>query len=106
MLPAPVDLQVIGRELAIRWNDGAESFFPLEALRRACPCATCAGEPDVLGRVAQPAAPDETTPAGGRLRSWEMIGGYAWQPTWEDGHATGLYSFGYLRQLSAAPPVS
>src|SRR5262245_25917585 len=40
----PVDIQQIGDELAIKWDDGAESFVKLEKLRRRCPCAGCKGE--------------------------------------------------------------
>ena len=28
-----------------------------------------------------------------------MVGGYGWKPRWADGHATGIYSIGYLRRL-------
>ena len=42
----PTNIQQIGDELAIAWNDGTESFIKLETLRRACPCAACGGEPD------------------------------------------------------------
>ena len=31
----PLDIQQIGNELAIKWDDGGESFIPLETLRRA-----------------------------------------------------------------------
>ena len=47
----PLDLQQIGNELAIKWDDGGESFIPLETLRRCCPCAGCKGETDILGKV-------------------------------------------------------
>ena len=47
----PTNIQQIGDELAVAWNDGTESFVKLEMLRRACPCAACGGEPDVLGYV-------------------------------------------------------
>jgi DUF971 family protein len=50
----PKAIQKIGTELAIAWSDGQETYLPLEALRRACPCASCGGEPDFLGRVARP----------------------------------------------------
>ncbi len=50
----PTNIQQIGDELAIAWNDGTESFLKLELLRRACPCAACGGEPDVLGQVVRP----------------------------------------------------
>lgn len=94
---APEQVQAIGTELAIRWNDGSETFLPLEYLRRACPCAECGGEPDVLGRVLRPEVTHN--PASFRLRNYQLIGGYAIQPTWEDGHSSGLYSYDYLRRL-------
>ncbi len=97
---APSTVELVGDQLAIAWNDGAESFFQLEALRRACPCAACGGEPDLLGRVARPAV--SYTPTSFRLRSWRAIGGYALQLSWEDGHDTGLYTFSYLRALAQA----
>lgn len=97
---APTDLQVFGDELAIRWNDGAESFLPLEPLRRACPCATCSGEPDALGNIYKGVV--NYDPARSfQMTSYAFIGGYAFQPTWGDGHGTGLYPFPLLRALGA-----
>ncbi len=34
-----------------------------------------------------------------RLSRIVPVGGYALQPTWADGHNTGLYSLDYLRAL-------
>lgn len=96
-IPAP-QLQIIGQELAVAWRDGSESYFPLETLRRACPCATCGGEPDVLGRVLQPV--NEYTPSSFELRHYEFVGGYGWQPTWGDGHHSGIYSWDFLKRLA------
>ena len=93
------DVQLIGRELALRWSDGAESYFDLQFLRRACPCASCGGEPDVLGNVIRPEVSYNENSF--ELRAWNLVGGYALQPRWQDGHDTGLYSFAYLRRLSA-----
>jgi DUF971 family protein len=28
------------------------------------------------------------------------VGGYAIQPVWADGHATGIYSFEYLKRIA------
>lgn len=96
----PTQIQVIGPELAIAWSDGEESYFLLEALRRACPCAACAGEPDAMGNVIRPQ--NDYSPASFTLRSYEFVGGYGWQPRWGDGHSTGIYSFEYLRRLARA----
>lgn len=89
---------VIGNELALAFDDGGELYLSLELLRRACPCAACQGEPDALGRVVRPVK--EISARGfGLLRS-EVIGGYAIQLFWADGHSTGLYTFDYLRRLA------
>ena len=93
----PTHLQIIGSELALVWADGTETYLGLEFIRRHCPCAGCAGEPDVLGNVALPKV--SYTPASFRLRSLQAVGGYAIQPTWDDGHATGLFSYSYLKKL-------
>ncbi|PZR73742.1 MAG: hypothetical protein DLM73_10325 [Chthoniobacterales bacterium] len=98
------NIQLIGRELAVQWNDGDESYFQLERLRRACPCAACGGEPDVLGNISRPDVSYMSSSFD--LVGWQMIGSYALQPQWGDGHSTGLYSFQYLRRLAAAPSKS
>lgn len=98
MTLAPANIQLIGSELAIRWNDGTESYLALELLRRACPCAACGGEPDVLGNISRPQV--SYNEQSFVLRGWELVGGYAIQPRWEDGHNTGIYSYQYLRRLA------
>lgn len=99
----PRQMEKIGGELAIAWEDGMESYLPLEMLRRACPCAVCGGEPDVLGRVIRPEVTYNT--GSFDLVGAEYVGGYAWQPTWGDGHRTGLFSWNYLRKLADASPA-
>jgi DUF971 family protein len=103
----PVDIQLIGDELAIRWSDEWESYLPLQNLRLACPCAGCQGEPDALGRIDKPHVSYDPMRSFS-LRSYAVIGGYALQPTWADGHATGLYPFELLRRLGPAQstPIS
>jgi DUF971 family protein len=95
---APTNIQQIGNELAIRWNDGAESYLDLRFLRRACPCAACGGEPDALGNVLRPEV--NYSESSFELTGFEIVGGYALQPRWADGHNTGLYTFQYLRRLT------
>jgi DUF971 family protein len=96
----PLQVAKIGRELAVAWDDGAENYFPLEFLRRACPCAACGGEPDVLGRVVRPGVNYQESSF--ELAGFDFVGGYAVQPRWGDGHATGIYSWNYLRLLAEA----
>jgi DUF971 family protein len=98
----PTDIQQIGNELAIHWNDGTESYFGLEFLRRACPCAACGGEPDVLGNIIDSRGRGMNYSENSfELASFDLVGGYAIQPRWRDGHGTGIYSFQYLRRLAA-----
>ena len=96
----PLDIQQIGEELAIRWEDGTEQFVSLEQLRRHCPCAGCKGETDILGNVYKnPARPLQASAF--QLRGLTRIGTYAVQPTWADGHASGIFSFDYLKNLGS-----
>ncbi len=97
----PTDIQIIGKELAIKWDDNTESYVTLEILRRQCPCAGCRGEMDVLGNLSK--GPERPLSA----KSFEIehlvsVGSYALQPVWADGHSTGIYSFEYLRKLAGA----
>ena len=95
----PTDIQIIGPELAVKWDDGGESFIPLEKLRRHCPCAGCKGEMDVLGNVYK--NPERPLPAAAfELVRIAGVGSYAIQPVWADGHTTGIYSFEYLKRLA------
>jgi DUF971 family protein len=97
----PVDIQQIGGELAIKWDDGSESFIAMEKLRRACPCAGCQGEVDILGQLHK--GPEVALPRRAfELVSFTRVGGYAIQPVWGDGHATGLFSFDYLKSVAAS----
>ena len=98
----PSNIQQIGHELAIQWNDGTESYIGLDILRRSCPCAGCGGEPDVLGNIARPTVTYSDNSFD--LKSFALVGGYALQPQWTDGHNTGIYSFQYLKRL--AEPVN
>lgn len=96
-----LDVQQIGEELAIKWDDGSESFLGLEKLRRGCPCAGCKGEMDIMGNVYK--SPDKPlTPAAFKLSRANPVGTYALQLTWADGHSSGIYSFDYLRRLANA----
>ena|SRR5580698_7212791 len=97
----PKDLQIIGTELAIKWEDGRENFITLEGLRRSCPCAECMGERDVMGNLHK--GPEK--PLAQRsfeLKSIANVGSYGITPVWGDGHRTGIYSFEYLARLVKA----
>lgn len=95
----PKQIEPIGNDLAIKWDDDTETFIPLQELRRHCPCAACKGEVDVMGNVYKAPA-QELSPASCQLVRLQLVGGYAIQPVWADGHSTGLFTFDYLRKLA------
>ena len=94
----PNFFEVLGTELAVVWSDGHESYFPLEALRLNCPCANCAGEPDLFGRVYSP-GPMPTTPKSFEVDSVERVGNYGIQFNWSDGHGWGIWTWERLRAV-------
>lgn len=95
----PLDIQIIGGELAVKWDDGSENFIALEKLRLCCLCAGCKGETDIMGNVYKNSGQKLPSSAFQLVRI-DSVGGYAIQPVWADGHATGIYSFDYLHRIS------
>ena len=99
----PVDLNLDRREgLKIKWSDGHESQDPLAYLRKRCPCATCRTEresaqpkPASLSLTILPANIDKATV----FSDAKLVGTYAIQITWADGHSTGIFDFRYLRVI-------
>ncbi len=94
----PVDVQIIGSEVAIRWSDGRESYLPADRLRAASPSAETQGERDILGqRHGGHGARDF---GGVTVVGWERVGNYALRFDFSDGHRTGLYAYDYLLRLA------
>ena len=83
------------RTLTIDWADGHQSVYDLTALRWLCPCAFCRGE------AGQPGWLDSDPTLSGEqleLSDVALVGHYAIQPSWADGHNSGFYSFAHLRR--------
>lgn len=97
---SPVNLQLIGQEVAIVWDDGMESYFTFENLRAASPSAANIGETDILGIKYGGDGPKKFP--GVEVTGWAQVGNYAIRFDFSDGHRTGLYSYDYLRKLGAA----
>ena len=45
---SPKNIQAIGDEIAILWDDGEESFYKMENLRAESPSAENKGESDLM----------------------------------------------------------
>lgn len=102
--PAKVRVLITeGKGLEIEWSDGHKSAWNFAWLRHGCPCATCVDERQQQGRKpGQPKArPAELLPMyapPAKPASAHMVGRYAIQFNWLDGHSAGIYSFDYLRR--------
>jgi DUF971 family protein len=92
-------IKILDKEkLFIKWDDGKESTITLKYLRDECPCANCKGE-TILLKSYRPHQPQTTTPDMYKIKNIELVGSYAVQITWKDGHNTGIYSWEYLTKL-------
>lgn len=88
------------QELAIEWDDGHRGRHTLQTLRRYCPCAACAIEAE---KNEANALFPILVPGKNELVSIDSVGAYALQFRWGDGHATGIYTYDYLRQICECP---
>ncbi len=93
---SPSRIEAIGDEIAIIWNDGVEDYLPMERLRAWSPSAENTGERDLLGK--QYGGTDQKEFPGVRVTGWRIVGSYAVQFEFSDGHNTGLFGFDYLRR--------
>lgn len=89
----PIKIERVDEKIKFTWNDGLETSVSLQFLRNSCPCATCLSkEEDYLFIEPQTSKQYE-------IREINLVGNYAIQITWGDGHNAGIYSFDYLREL-------
>jgi len=97
--PTKLDLKK-DKGLTVEWADGSTSYFSIALLRRMSPSAEAR---ELRAEMAK--NPLTVLPAGsadsGPLTalSAELVGNYAIRIRFSDGHATGIYSWDYLRSL-------
>jgi len=94
--PSPQDITVHSqsRVLEISFSDGAKFRIPFELMRVYSPSAEVQGH----------GPGQETLQTGKRdveLNTLEPVGNYAVQPTFSDGHNTGIFSWDYLYFLGS-----
>lgn len=82
-------------EVSIKWSDDAETRYNAAQLRRACPCASCVNEWTGQKILDDKKIPDDLT-----FGSISIVGRYALNFHFSDGHDTGIFSFAFLRKLS------
>ena len=92
--PRALTVHSQSRVLEVSFSDGAEFRIPFELMRIYSPSAEVQGH----------GPGQEVLQTGKRhveLTALEPVGNYAVQPTFSDGHATGIFSWDYLYFLGA-----
>lgn len=82
-------------EVSIKWSDDTESRFTAPNLRKACPCAGCINEWTGEKMLDPTKISDDLT-----FRKTALVGRYALNFVFSDGHETGIFSFKYLKELT------
>ncbi len=85
-------------EVSITWSDETQSRYEAPILRRSCPCASCVNEWTGKKILDDKNIPDDLT-----FSTISIVGRYALNFQFSDGHDTGIFSFAYLYNLYAPP---
>jgi DUF971 family protein len=92
--PTRIDANRAEGTLRVEWADGHQTAYDATTLRWLCPCAYCRGEAGMPGWLdTNPTLTADQT----RLVDVSLVGNYAVQPLWGDGHHTGYHTFMLLR---------
>jgi DUF971 family protein len=82
-------------EISIHWSDEKETKYNAVELRKVCPCASCIDEWTGEKRLK-----DESVSKDINFSHISIVGRYALNFHFSDGHDTGIFSFKFLRDLS------
>jgi DUF971 family protein len=88
--------------LTIVWSDGRTSRYTIVHLRRMSPSADMRELREQMRRnplTVLPSPKDGGTRAPLTALSAELVGSYALRIAFSDGHATGIYTWEYLREI-------
>jgi DUF971 family protein len=91
-VPTEITLHQQSRILEIRFDDGERFELPCEVLRVYSPSAEVKGHGP--GQGVLPTGKERVN-----ITAIESVGNYAVKLIFDDGHATGIYSWGYLYDL-------
>ena len=82
-------------EISIKWSDDVETRYTALTLRSSCPCAGCINE-----WTGEKMLDESKIPRDISFEHTSIVGRYALNFHFSDGHDTGIFSFGFLRKLS------
>jgi len=95
MIEARQIIEESNSEISINWSDETESKYNAADLRKSCPCAGCINE-----WTGEKTLKTENVAEDLSFSSIAIVGRYALNFHFSDGHDTGIYSFQYLRNLT------
>jgi DUF971 family protein len=101
----PTSLKVhisTGEGVDITWADAHTSHYDFPYLRDSCPCAMCNDEREQKAKAGPAAAVSAVLPMYKprvTAKAATPVGNYAIQIQFSDSHATGIFSFGHLREI-------
>ena len=100
VIPTNITLDKSAGDLLIEWSDGQHCRYPIGPLRLACPCVECRGGHERMGARGDPQNLLHLIPLKTyNVERIELVGNYALQFFWDDGHHTGIYTWDYLQKL-------
>ena len=88
--------------LTITWQDGHESVYPISHLRRLSPSADMRELRKSMKKNPLTILPSSGNSGTVTAIDAELVGNYAIKITFSDGHATGLYTWDYPREIDPA----
>lgn len=100
-MPSHLDLKK-DSALTITWQDGRESVYPITHLRRLSPSADMRELRKQMQENPLTILPSSGGSGVLTAVDAEMVGNYAIKIIFSDGHATGIYTWDYLREIDPA----
>jgi len=88
------EVTLSGSNIVIHWTDGEKSSYESRTLRISCQCAECVEEWSKR-KLLDPAS----IPTDLKAEDFLLIGKYAIQFLWSDGHYTGIFPYDVLRSM-------
>ena len=86
-------------EMSVAWDNGEVTLIPFVELRFQCRCAECVDEWSRVRKLQRSQIKPDIKPM-----SVEIVGRYAVQIHWADGHRTGIYPFDLLYDIAKGVP--
>ena len=91
------------RGLTVEWPDGTSSYYSVAYLRRMSPSADMRQLREQMEANPLTILPAAAAGSGDiAIAHAELVGNYAINFTFTDGHSTGIYTWEYLREIDPA----